>query len=322
MKKIVVTGAAGMIGSGVVRALNDRGRTELVLVDDLKRTDKWKNLLGKNFLELISKHKLMEWLEGRESEIEGILHLGACSDTVEADGDYLLENNTRYTTRLADWALSHNVRFVYASSAATYGDGSRGFSDDEAGLEELRPLNMYGYSKHLADLWLKRQGAFQRAIGLKYFNIFGPNEYHKGRMASMILKMHAKAKGEGRIHLFKSNDPHYADGGQVRDFLYVKDAAAMTLQAYDKGEVGGIFNIGRGETVTWNTLALALFDALGVPPNIVYVEMPSELNRQYQNYTCAQMGKFPKMVGSFTSTPISDAVRDYVCHYLETEARW
>lgn len=322
MKSIVVTGAAGMIGSGVVRALNDRGQTNLVLVDDLKRTEKWRNLVGKQFSHLLSKRELFEWLRGREGEIEGIIHLGACSDTVETDADYLLENNTRYTTRLSEWALSHNLRFVYASSAATYGDGSRGFDDDESGLKELKPLNMYGYSKHLADLWLQEQGALKRAVGLKYFNIFGPNEYHKGRMASMILKMHDRGRQEGVIHLFKSNDPTYPDGGQLRDFLYVKDAVAMTLQAYDRTHVGGIFNIGRGATVTWNQLAIALFDALGVPPKIVYIDMPPELHRQYQNYTCAQMAKFPKLVGPFQSTGIPQAVRDYVHNYLQRDARW
>lgn len=311
-----------MIGSGVVRALNDRGQKELILVDDIKRTDKWKNLLGKHFCELISKHSLMEWLKAHGEEVAGIIHLGACSDTVESDGDYLLENNTRYTMRLATWALEHNKRFVYASSAATYGDGSRGFSDDEASLEELRPLNMYGYSKHLVDLWLKRQGALKKAVGLKYFNIFGPNEYHKGKMASMLLKMHGKARKEGQIQLFKSNDPHYLDGGQVRDFLYVKDAAAMTVQAYERSGTGGIFNVGRGETVTWNALALALFDALGIPPKIVYVDMPLELRGQYQNYTCAQMEKFPKIMGSFVRTSIADAVREYVQEYLQQDARW
>src|SRR5579872_1038048 len=192
MKKeplIIVTGAAGMIGSGVVRRLNDLGKTNLLLVDDLKQSDKWKNLVGKQFVDLISRHKIFEWLVGKESEVDAIVHLGACSDTVETNGDYLLENNFRFTIRLAQWAVEREKRFVYASSAATYGDGGQGFSDDESAIESLKPINMYAFSKQLADLWMKREGFLNRVVGLKYFNVFGPNEYHKGRMASMVLKM-------------------------------------------------------------------------------------------------------------------------------------
>ncbi|MDE3045169.1 MAG: ADP-glyceromanno-heptose 6-epimerase [Verrucomicrobiota bacterium] len=322
MKKplIVVTGAAGMIGSGVVRYLNDCGTSDLLLVDDLKSGEKWKNLLGKSFVDLISKHQLHAWLQGRQDEVGAIVHLGACSDTVETNVDYLMENNFHYTVRLAEWALKHDKRFVYASSAATYGDGSAGFSDEM--IEELRPLNPYGFSKQLVDLWMKREGVLGQVVGLKYFNVFGPNEYHKGRMASMVLKMTGKAAQEGRIQLYKSNDQTYEDGGQCRDFIYVKDAVAMTCAFLERRDVGGLFNIGRGRTTTWNVLAAALFDALEREKKVEYIEMPPELSKQYQNYTCADMRKFHKIFSEFSTVSIEDAVKEYVREYLLKNARW
>lgn len=314
-----------MIGSGVVRHLNDTGCTNLLLVDDLKRTDKWKNLVGKQFVNLISKHKLFEWLAGREKDIEAIIHLGACSDTMEIDGDYLLENNFRFSVRLAEWALKAGVRFIYASSAATYGDGALGFSDDETALEELRPINVYAFSKHLVDLWMKREKVFDRVVGLKYFNVFGPNEYHKGRMASMVLKMAHIAQNQGTIMLYKSNDPkRFADGEQCRDFIYVKDAVRMTCAFLDPScwKVGGIYNIGMGQTTTWNALAKALFNALNKEAQIAYIDMPPELALQYQNYTCAETGKFNRLFPEMSRTPIHSAVREYVQEFLLKHHRW
>jgi ADP-L-glycero-D-manno-heptose 6-epimerase len=325
---ILITGAAGLIGSGVVRHLNDLKYTNLLLVDDLKQGEKWKNLVGKQFIDILSRHALFDYLQGREEEIEAIIHLGACSDTVETNADYLLENNYRYTIRLAEWALKYNKRFIYASSAATYGDGNLGFDDDESTLETLRPLNMYAYSKHLVDLWLKREGVLNRVVGLKYFNVFGPNEYHKGRMASMVLKMCRKAQVEGSIQLYKSNDSKYEDGGQMRDFIYVKDAAKMTCAFLNPqfSSVHGIYNIGLGKPSTWNELATALFTALGKKLNVQYIDMPSELSHQYQNYTCAAMDKFNKIFSSdplsIQKTPLSEAVRDYVQGYLVRNERW
>jgi ADP-L-glycero-D-manno-heptose 6-epimerase len=326
--RIVVTGAAGMIGSGIVRYLNDQGERNLILVDDLKQTDKWKNLVGKQFVDLIPKGQLFNWLVGRESEVDAVVHMGACSDTMEADGDYLLENNFRFTVRLAEWALKGNKRFIYASSAATYGDGSLGFDDDEAKLETLRPLNLYAFSKHLVDLWMKRQGVLGRVVGLKYFNVFGPNEYHKGRMASMILKMAQKVVDEGVVSLYKSNDPKYSDGGQMRDFIYVKDAVEMTCAFLEPKyqSVYGIYNVGQGQPTTWNLLAGSLFQALQKKTNIAYIDMPPELARQYQNYTCAPMGKLRTIFSSdpnhIAVTPVESAVREYVQEYLMRSARW
>ena len=314
-----------MIGSGIVRHLNDLGNFDLLLVDDLKETDKWKNLVGKQFYDFISKHALFNWLQGREDEVDAILHMGACSDTMETNGDYLMENNFRFTIRLAQWALSFGKRFIYASSAATYGDGAQGFSDNEEQLEALRPINLYAFSKHLVDLWMKREKVLNRVVGLKYFNVFGPNEYHKGRMASMVLKMtHIAQRGE-QIRLFKSNDPkNFGDGEQCRDFIYLKDAVRMTcafLQPEHRKK-GGIYNIGMGEATTWNTLAGALFKALNRQPNIAYIDMPAELNRQYQNYTCASMSKFHQFFPNFSKTVVSTAVREYVQDFLLQHERW
>lgn len=314
-----------MIGSGVVRHLNDLGRTDLLLVDDLRQTDKWKNLVGKRFTDLISRHKVFEYLRGRESEIEAIIHLGACSDTMESDCDYLMENNFRFSIRLAEWALNAGKRFIYASSAATYGDGSLGFSDDEDALETLKPINMYAFSKHLVDLWMKREKVLDKVVGLKYFNVFGPNEYHKGRMASMVLKMTYIAQSGETVRLYKSNDPEcFADGEQCRDFIYLKDAVRMTCAFLELkyAHVSGIYNIGMGVATNWNVLATALFDALNKRAQITYVDMPPELNRQYQNYTCADMAKFNKIFTDSPRIPVSGAVREYVQDFLLKNERW
>ena len=323
---IVVTGASGMIGSGVVRTLNDLGFTNLLLVDDFGEDERWKNCVKKKYVEFISKFELFEWLEGRESEIEAFIHLGAESSTVHPDHDYYYENNYRYSVDLAEYALTHNHRFVYASSAATFGNGARGFSDDHAVLPDLEPLNMYGYSKHMVDLWLQSQGALDDVIGLKYFNVYGPNEWHKGRMASMVLHMKNQIEKEGKVKLFASNNPDFSDGEQCRDFIYVKDAARMTCQLM-QSDVGGIFNIGGGEAVTWNRLASSLFDALGVSENIEYIPMPEDLQKGYQNYTCAEMEKYHTTVSEKGIEPIEmhsieAGVADYVQNHLTTETRW
>lgn len=324
---IVVTGAAGFIGSCLVRYLNDQGNANLLLVDDIKKTDKWKNLRHKKFVDFISRHQLMDWLQGRESEVDAFIHLGACSDTMETDGDYLMENNYRFTVELADWALDHGQRFIYASSAATYGDGTLGFSDHHDGIDALKPLNLYGFSKHMFDLWAKQQGVLDQIVGLKYFNVYGPNEDHKGRMSSMVYKMVPLIEKEGCIKLFKSSEPdRFGDGDQCRDFIYVKDAVRMTCN-FLENEAGGLYNMGSGETTTWNQLAKALFKAMNRPANIQYIDMPADLIKQYQNYTCADMNKYKETYGLLSSQPvcqytIEDAVADYVQNYLLREERW
>ncbi|MGM0440308.1 MAG: ADP-glyceromanno-heptose 6-epimerase [Chlamydiota bacterium] len=320
---IVVTGGAGFIGSGVIRELNNRGLSNLVVVDDLKDTEKWKNLVGKQFLDIISKNDLFEWLEGRESEVKAFIHMGACSSTVERDAGYLLENNYRYTLRLAEYALSNQQRFIYASSAATYGDGSLGFSDDHSLLETLQPLNMYGYSKHLFDLWAKRQGVLGQVVGLKFFNIFGPNEHHKGRMSSVIPKFLDSVRSKGEIGLFKSSDPaKYADGGQMRDFLYVKDAARMVCDLLES-DASGIYNIGSGQATTWNVVAKAVIDAMKVSAKINYIDMPVDLQGKYQNYSRAVMNKIHSLQDvDGTATPIEESVREHVQEYLMRGRLW
>lgn len=321
---IVITGAAGFIGSCTVKHLNDRGFYHLILVDDIKKTQKWKNLIGKKFVDFISRHALFEWLEGRETEIEAFIHLGACSDTMEMDGDYLMENNCRYTIRLAEYAMKHGQRFIYASSAATYGDGTLGFIDNHEGLDALRPLNLYGFSKHYFDLWAQQRGILDKIVGLKYFNVFGPNEYHKDRMASMVYKMVPLAQKEGVIRLFQSSDPNrFGDGEQCRDFIYVKDAVAMTC-GFLTHKTHGIFNIGTGEAATWNALAQAIFKALNKPARIEYIPMPEPLSKQYQNFTCADMNKYRKKVGESACCQftLESAVIDYVRNYLLQDKTW
>jgi ADP-L-glycero-D-manno-heptose 6-epimerase len=321
---IIVTGGAGFIGSALVRHLNDNGIDHIVIVDHLGMDSKWANLVGKRFADIIGIHDLFVWLEERgPQEVESFVHLGACSSTVEQDASYLLENNYRYTRRLAEYALKHDKPFVYASSAATYGDGSLGFTDDEDALDSLRPLNMYGYSKHLFDLWAKREGVLHTIAGLKYFNVFGPNEGHKGRMASVITKMVPDVQREGIIRLFKSTEPdNFGDGDQKRDFIYVKDAVRMTY-AFLRNRKGGIYNIGRGVAETWNTLAGAVFDGLETPRNIHYMDMPADLIGKYQNYTCAEMSKTQKAIGSDAKCdPLHVSVVDYVKNYLVPGRLW
>ncbi len=320
---IIVTGAAGFIGSCLVRHLNEKGFTNLVLVDDLGTSEKWQNLVKKQYQDIHPISAFPGWLQGRESEVQAIIHLGACSDTMEKNASYLLENNYRYTLQLAEWALENDVRFIYASSAATYGDGSLGFSDHHDLLPSLRPLNMYGYSKHLFDLWALREGVLDSIVGLKYFNVFGPNEWHKGHMASAIVKFVNTIKKEGKLTLFASSEPEkFKDGEQVRDFLYVKDAIVATAAFLEVPE-GGIYNIGTGKTETWKSLAKATFNALGVPEKIEFIPMPQDLIGKYQNYTKAEMGKAKSVIGKAAETrPLEVAVKDYVAGHLVNHTYW
>lgn len=323
---IVITGACGFIGSGVVRCLNDKGYNNLLLVDDFPEWGKWKNLLGKKFIDIISKDVLLQWLEGKENEIEAFIHLGACSSTAEVDNDYLIRNNYRFSVDLAEYALKNEHRFIYASSAATYGDGAEGFSDAHEMLETLRPLNPYGFSKHLFDLWLYRQNVLDKVIGLKYFNVFGPNEAHKDRMASMVYHMFNAIQKDGFVNLFKSSDPDkYGDGEQLRDFIYVKDAVNMTCDLIEDAfkDASGIFNIGRGEALTWNRLAECVFNSLDKKVDIRYIDTPDDIKEQYQNYTCADMAKYHNLhKDALQTTDIENAVDEYVQQYLIPNKKW
>lgn len=320
---IVVTGGAGFIGSGLIRHLNEQGTDQIVVVDRLGTTEKWRNLVGKRFALLMDKSELFDWLDSSPGAIAAFFHLGACSSTVETDASYLLDNNYRYSQRLAKYAAHYGIPFLYASSAATYGDGALGFCDDEAELQSLRPLNMYGFSKQLFDLWLQREGLLRHFIGCKFFNVFGPNEQHKGRMASAALHFLRQLQQEGRLRLFASTvADQFGDGEQCRDFIYVKDAVRITAALLEKG-VGGIYNVGSGIASSWNRLANALFSAMGQTPQIDYVAMPEDLRGKYQNYTCADMEKTHRSLGAIAhSRSLEEAIADYLHHHLLLDQLW
>ena len=248
--------------------------------------------------------------------VAAVIHLGACSATTERNADYLLENNYRYSCRLAAWAVAQGTRFVYASSAATYGDGSRGY-DDTAPLAQLRPLNMYGYSKHLFDLWAERKGLLSQIAGLKYFNVYGPHEDHKGDMRSLVNKAYGQIVSRGWIELFESDRPDYRHGEQKRDFVYVRDAVELTLWLVEQREQSGLFNCGTGQARTWVDLAKALFAALGREPDIRFIPMPAQLRGKYQYFTQAEMTKVREAGYAEPFTSLADGVADYVQTYLD-----
>lgn len=319
---IIVTGGAGFIGSAIIAALNDRGITDILVVDELGCDEKWKNLRSLSFADYVEKADFLEMVvEGRLAGlIETIFHMGACSSTTEADASFLAKNNYEYTKLLAQWAIGTDVRFIYASSAATYGDGERGFGDDEEKIHELKPLNMYGYSKQMFDLWARKAGVLGKMAGLKYFNVFGPNEYHKADMRSFVLKSFEQINTSGKVKLFKSHKTGYGDGEQLRDFVYVKDAVDMTLFFMDNPKVGGLFNIGTGKARNWNDLVKATFVAMNKETQIEYVPMPESIRNQYQYYTQAEMAKLRKAGYDKKTTSLEDSVKDYVRNYLQTGA--
>jgi ADP-L-glycero-D-manno-heptose 6-epimerase len=318
---IIVTGGAGFIGSALIAGLNKRQITDILVVDRLGANQKWKNLRSLSFADYVEKDDFLEMvIEGKlDSPVEAVFHLGACSDTTETNASYLVKNNYEYTKLLAQWATDADIRFIYASSAATYGDGSAGFSDDEERVETLSPLNMYGYSKHLFDLWARRAGLLKKIVGLKYFNVFGPNEYHKEDMRSFVVKAFEQISAGGKVRLFKSYEPEYADGEQVRDFIYVKDAVDMTLFFLDNPHLSGLFNVGTGEARTWNDLVIAVFVGMGRKPNIEYVDMPDSIRNQYQYFTRAETAKLRSAGYDKQTIPLEDAIKDYIQNYLQKD---
>jgi ADP-L-glycero-D-manno-heptose 6-epimerase len=315
---IIVTGGAGFIGSAIVWKLNQLGENKIIIVDELGKDDKWKNLVPLKYDDFIHKDDFISMILDRDIsfEITAIIHMGANSSTTEKDADHLFSNNYLYTKELAKYCLEKNLRFIYASSAASYGDGSLGFDDDETKLESLRPLNMYGYSKQLFDLWAKRNSAFNRIVGLKFFNVYGPNEYHKGDMRSVVHKAFEQIRDTGKVKLFKSLNSKYKDGEQLRDFIYIKDAVDMTLFFFDKPNVNGLFNLGTGKSETWNDLVDSLFKSLNKPANIEYFDLPEHLREKYQYFTEANVNKIKKAGFASPITSLEDGVTDYVKNYL------
>lgn len=315
---IVVTGGAGFIGSALVWGLNRRGHEDILVVDRLHESDKWKNLRNVNFVDYMDKEKFRKKIKDRELEYspEFVFHLGACSSTTETDLDYLMDNNYRYTLDLARWCRDLDIRFVYASSAATYGDGSKGYSDRHETIPGLEPLNPYGFSKQRFDDFAFRQDWLDEIVGLKYFNVYGPNEYHKGDMRSVVNKSFPQAQDNGTIRLFKSHRQDYEDGQQERDFLYVKDAVKMTLFFMENRDVNGIFNIGTGQARTFDDLAKSLFDALDKPVDIEYFDMPEDIRPNYQYYTEADLSKLRNAGYSDDTYSLEDGINDYVQNYL------
>lgn len=319
---IVVTGAAGFIGSALVYGLNKKGINNIICVDKMGSDKRWENLNSVVFQDFIDKDEFIKRIRERKSlpKIKTILHMGAISSTTETDVSLLMENNFTYTKDLCIYCLEKNIRFIYASSAATYGKGEEGFSDNIELIDRLKPLNPYGFSKHIFDLWAKYNKAFNKITGLKYFNVFGPNEYHKENMRSMVLKSFEQISQTGKVKLFKSELPQYKDGEQVRDFLYIKDAVEMTLFFIEKGyKKTGLFNIGSGIPRTWNDLVKAVFKATEKPVNIEYIPMPSEISKQYQYFTKADISSLRKAGYDNKIYSLEEGIEDYVKNYLLKE---
>lgn len=313
---VVVTGGAGFIGSCLVRMLNDKGIEDILIVDNIAGTEKWKNLVNKKYIEYIHKDVFLDRLQSYKG-ITHILHMGACSSTTEKDFDYLYQNNLEYTKTLWKYCTEHQISFIYASSAATYGDGTQGFSD-QCDIRTLSPLNGYGYSKQLFDLWAeKQQDKPEQYVGLKFFNVYGPNEYYKGTMASVIFHGYRQVKESGKLKLFRSYRPDYADGGQLRDFVYVKDICKVIRYFMERPTISGLFNVGTGQAESFEKLGRSVFMALDRKSEIEYIEMPENLRKKYQYYTRADMEKLKAAGYSEDFYSLEDGVADYVQNYLE-----
>jgi ADP-L-glycero-D-manno-heptose 6-epimerase len=309
---IILTGGAGFIGSCFLAKLNSQGIDDIIVVDNLDDPSKERNLLGKRFCDYIPKEKFLDLLENNRLPMpKQIVHIGACSSTLVSDEKYLMENNYGYSRRLASWAFKNNLPFIYASSAATYGDGSFGYDDSDENTLRLKPLNLYGQSKHLFDLWLLKNNYQSKATGLKFFNVFGPNEYHKQEMASVIYRRFDELKKGLPMRLFKSYSPLYKDGEQKRDFIYVKDAVEVIYYFFQNPQVCGIFNLGTGVARSWNDLAAAMFAALSLKPKIEYIPMPEQIRDKYQYFTQAKMDKLRASGCQHKFSTLEEAIRDY-----------
>lgn len=320
---IVLTGGAGFIGSCMLKRLNEMGKRDILVVDHLNRA-KRKNLRGKKFSAYMDKAEFLKAVlaDRVPGVVTALIHLGACSSTTEIDADYLEQNNTQYSIHVVEWALRKNARVIYASSAATYGAGERGYLDDPGQLGQLKPLNLYGLSKHRFDLWARRYGLLQRVAGFKFFNVFGPNEAHKGAMRSLVDKAYLQVGRTGAIRLFKSYKKGIKDGEQTRDFIYVKDVVEVLLYTLQHPELNGLYNLGTGKARSWNDLAHAVFMAMNKKTNIQYISMPRQLQGKYQYHTQAVMKRLFRDAKPFRFTALEDAVTDYIQNHLIPGRQW
>jgi ADP-L-glycero-D-manno-heptose 6-epimerase len=319
---IVVTGGAGFIGSNIVSALAQQGK-DVVIADWLAPGDKWRNIAKADIRDIVAPEELFAFLAGARSEIDAIVHMGAISSTTEPDTDLIFKTNYKLSRQLWSWCADHRCRFVYASSAATYGDGMAGFDDEEGveSLARLKPLNAYGWSKHLFDRFVAREVARggstpKQWAGLKFFNVYGPNEYHKGSMKSVVAQVFPKASLGEPVTLFKSHNPQYADGGQMRDFVYVKDCVDVVSWMLDNPNVRGLYNLGTGKARTFLDLAKAVFASLNRRPLLNFVDTPQEIRAKYQYYTQARMERLRTAGYTLPFTPLEDGVAEYVQRYL------
>ncbi len=315
---IIVTGGAGFIGSAIVWRLNQLGKNNIIIVDELGKDEKWKNLVALDYNDYHDKTAFIERVEKNSItfKIDAIIHMGANSATTEKDADHLMSNNYAYTKKLALFAENTGARFIYASSAATYGNGIKGFADSDEDCLKLRPLNMYGYSKNLFDITALKKGWLKKIVGLKYFNVFGPNEYHKNDMRSVVHKAFEQVRDSGKVKLFNSHRPEFGAGEQKRDFVYVKDVVDMTLFFIDNPDKNGLYNIGSGKARAWNDLVTALFNAVNKPVNIEYIDMPRYLREKYQYFTEANLTKLRKAGYTKETSSLEAGINDYVQSYL------
>jgi ADP-L-glycero-D-manno-heptose 6-epimerase len=324
---LLVTGGAGFIGSNLVAALNDAGRSDVVVCDVLGHDGKWRNLARRQLADIVPPAELPEWLKGRR--LEAIIHLGAISETTATDGDLVIETNFRLSMRLLDWCIAHATPFIYASSASTYGDGAQGFRDDPSmsALKMLRPMNLYGWSKHLFDMAVAERAARGEKLppqwaGLKFFNVFGPNEYHKGTMMSVLTRRFDDIRAGRGVQLFKSHRQGIADGDQRRDFIYIDDVVRVMMWLLAAPDVSGIFNVGTGKARSFKDLMLAAYAALGTPPNIQYIDMPEQIRGSYQYFTQSDAGRLQGAGYNGGFTALEDAVETYVKGFLDSADRF
>ncbi|MBH63664.1 MAG: ADP-glyceromanno-heptose 6-epimerase [Alphaproteobacteria bacterium] len=321
---IIVTGGAGFIGSNIVAALEARGETEVVVCDSLGEGDKWRNIAKRDLMGILPPESLFDFLERQRGAIDAVFHMGAISSTTVTDADLVVANNVNFSLKLWEWCVLAEARFIYASSAATYGDGAGGFDDDESvdALRQIRPLNLYGWSKHLFDRRIARLNAEGQPTppqwaGLKFFNVFGPNEYHKGPMRSVAHQLHEQISAGDSVRLFRSHHPDYPDGGQMRDFVSVDDCVDIMMWLFDTPDVSGLYNLGTGTACSFADLAEAVYTAMGSAPNIEFIDTPEEIRDKYQYFTQANMAKLRAAGCSHEFRSLEDGVAEYVQDFLD-----